>query len=230
MSRETLAQLTHASIGRTRIVGRNRLGMPLEETIPAIQGVYQYDKDGNRLHTNTSCHRANVKHLEQHVKARVLADLLVEGFLEEGKCPYQPREALDGMPAVPPPVGFNAYCDGRGALQADGIGGCAHLREVVKGRRALAKEKAQLRKPPSARQQDMNAVVVAVMAAMKGESQASPDEAMIRAAVEKVLNSTAPAPVTVTPTVAMENPAAAAGKEALKAARQRTATTTGEPG
>lgn len=229
MSRENLAQLTHATIGRTRTVGRTKLGMPREETVPAIQGVIQYDRDGNRLHTNTHCHRAFVKHLDQHVKARVLADLLVEGFLEEGTCPYAPREALDRQPAVPPPEGFNAYCNGQGPV-VDGIGGCSHLREVVKGRRAIAAERARLRKPPSAKQQDMNAVVVAVMAAMKGESASAPDEAAIRAAVEKVLNSTAPAPAATTPTAAVENPAAAAGKEALAAARKRTANTAGELG
>jgi hypothetical protein len=239
-----IAQLSHNSIGRSRVVGRTKLGLPKEETIPAVRGVYQYDRDGSRVFTPTHSHRLFVKHLDQHVRPRVLTDLLLEGFLEEGVCPYAPREALDKKPAVEPPEGFNSFCRGDGEWDPrDGIGGCEHLKAIVRGRRALTKERALLRKPPSNRQQDMKDIVAAVMAAMRAEgvSAAAPagggiSVADITAVVERVMAERAGVPAAppsapVPPLQANGVGLAgdpAAGKNALASARNRTRSGRGE--
>ena len=226
MSKEPIAQLSHGMIGRTRVVGRTPLGLPIEESIPTTRGVYQYDRDGNRVHTPTHSHRAFVVPLDEKVRPRVMKDLLEEGFLQEGVCPYTPRESLDNRSAVPPPDGFNERCDGKGDLDRDQVvGGCSHLRGIVLERRRLAKEKARIRKPPSASQQNINAVVVAVMAAMQagapGAPTAAPTEADIAKIVQAVIAQQQPTAAGPAPTTEQQEAAAAAGKAALVAARDR---------
>jgi hypothetical protein len=232
MSKEPIAQLSHGMIGRTRVVGRTPLGLPIEESIPAVRGVYQYDADGNRVHTPTHSHRAFVRHLDEKVRPRVIKDLLEAGFLEEGVCPYTPRDALDGKPSAEPPPGFSERCDGKGEFNPGAVvGGCCHLRAIVGERRRLAKEKAAVRKPPSARQKDMNAVVAAVIAAMGPGAAAGPSSPPSEDHIAKIVaavlaqqeQSAVPAP-----TAEQQEASAAAGKAALASARHRNKTGQGE--
>ncbi|KAB2910227.1 MAG: hypothetical protein F9K40_03080, partial [Kofleriaceae bacterium] len=182
-----IAQLSHGTIGRTRVVGRTRLGLPREETIPAVRGVMMYDRGGNLVHVSIHSHREFVPHLDDQVRPRVLRDLLEEGFLEIGFCPHMPRESLKGKPSVEPPEGFNERCDGGGKE------GCSHLHAIVAERKTLTREKTKVRKPPSSRQQDIKEVVAAVIAAMKEGGSVGESPSDIAKIVEAVLEKRAPA-------------------------------------
>lgn len=150
--KEPIGILSHGNIGRTRRVGSDEDGLPIEETIPSLEGLVMYDRDGNRLHVPTSCHRAKVKGQHQEMyKAQIIKDLLTEGYLREDRCPHVAVEALGDKPPVDPPKGF-ATCKGPEPFDKEtGLGGCEHLRPIVERRRQLARNRAKMRKNEAAK-------------------------------------------------------------------------------
>lgn len=149
MSREPIGVLAHGLMGRTRKVGVDENGLPIEETIPARAGLAMYDKDGNRVHTSTSCHRAKLMTAEANLyRAGIIRDLLAEGFLREDMCPHV-AVAYDDKPPKPTVPAPKDWAGCKGALpfeQAAALGGCQCLRDIVERRRVQAKDRARVRK------------------------------------------------------------------------------------
>lgn len=151
MAKEPIANIGHATIGRTKSTSRDELGRPIIETVPARRSIVFYDRDGNRVDSPIHPHRAFVKgNKADERKNQIVKDLLEEGFLQEGYCPHMPRELLAvnerPQPSVRAPEGFQG-CTGEGEVDPKtGIGGCAHTKRIVALRREEAKKSADLRK------------------------------------------------------------------------------------
>lgn len=154
--REPIGIISHGTLGRTRRVGSDRNGLPIEEQVPALAGIIMYDRDGGRVHCPTSCHRVTLKTTAaEHYKSGILKQLLIEGFLREDRCPHTAVEALGDRPPVMPPEGF-AGCkehstgDVAPFDRVKILGGCVHLREIVQRRRNLCTASAAARKNKAA--------------------------------------------------------------------------------
>lgn len=156
--REPIGLISHGTIGRMRRVGSDEDGIPIEEQVPARAGIYMYDRDGNRCHIPTSAHRATLNTTDtERYKYQVIRDQLVEGFLREDKCPHTAVDALGEKAPVDPPEGFlgcKEHMTGQVAPfdQKACLGGCSHLREIVRRRRQKAGKGAEIRKSKAAKQ------------------------------------------------------------------------------
>lgn len=156
--REPIGLISHGTIGRMRRVGSDEDGIPIEEQVPARAGIYMYDRDGNRCHIPTSAHRATLNTTDtERYKYQVIRDLLLEGFLREDKCPHTAVDALGEKAPVDPPDGFlgcKEHMTGQVPpfTQKECLGGCTHLREIVKRRRQKAQRKTDVRKDKAAKE------------------------------------------------------------------------------
>lgn len=161
MAKEPIGLLSTATIGRTRIARVDaETGLPMEEAVPSLGGggakggVYMYDKDGSRLWISTHCHRPFVQAHDDKYKPRIIRDLLLEGYLQEGYCPHAMRDSIEraSVPLSAKDAKDYKPCDGKGDLdEATFVGGCAHMKKLVGARRKIAAAAATKRKNPAAR-------------------------------------------------------------------------------
>lgn len=186
-NREPIGVLAHGLMGRTRKVGVDENGLPMEETVPARAGLAMYDRDGSRVYTATSCHRARLKTAEANLyRSGIIRQLLEEGFLREDMCPHV-AVAYDDKPpkpTVPAPAGFTGC---KGALPYDpvlALGGCQCLRDIVNRRRIQAKDKARVRKSLAADARTLQLTKQMAQAQVEAEKN-QPQTASGMAEVEK---------------------------------------------
>jgi hypothetical protein len=154
--REPIGIISHGTIGRMRRVGSDENGIPIEEQMPARAGIQMYDRDGGRVFIPTSAHRATLNTTDaERYKYQVIRDLLLEGFLREDKCPHTAVDALGEKAPVDPPPGFTGckeHMSGRVEPfdPKEIIGGCVHLRAIVRRRRTICTRNAAMRKSKAA--------------------------------------------------------------------------------
>lgn len=188
MSREPIGVLSHGTIGRTRKVGTDDLGLPIEEAVPTRGGIITYDRDGNRGHTATSCHRATLKTADaDRYRATVIRDLLAEGFLREDMCPHVAVAYDDKPPSptVPAPEGWKGCAGVQPFDKKTQLGGCPCLRGIITKRRAQSKERARVRKSLAADAQKLH-LTRQLADAMVTEQRHQPQSAAGQAELDKL--------------------------------------------
>lgn len=188
MSKEPIGVLSHGNIGRTRKVGVDENGLPIEETVPSRRGIAMYDRDGNRVHTATSCHRATLKTPDaDRYRAGIIRDLLAEGFLREDMCPHVAVAYDDKPPAptVPPPEGWTGCKGVQPYDRKTNLGGCLCLQGIIARRRSQCKEKARVRKSLAADARKI-ALTKQMAEAQVAEERNQPQTAAGMAEVDKI--------------------------------------------
>lgn len=139
MAKTKIAQLSRASVGVHRIIGRDENGFNLEEKVPTLEGEFFCDRGGNVVHVALCNHRVTTRESLEKYGAPTRRDIIREGGLPMRECPYTERYMdLVSGPLVRPPKG-QKDCGG----QADG---CEHWHKVRDKRSASASERAKERK------------------------------------------------------------------------------------
>jgi hypothetical protein len=136
-------QLDEDSVSPTRVVGYDKFGMPIEETICALAKSAMFvDRWGNvccvPLQTgrvfSSSPEAVRYEHL-------LVKDLILEGWLPLEACPFtQMYRHLTGGPLVRPESSADEDCGGRpGAERLEQA--CEHMKGIVAKRRELNAER-----------------------------------------------------------------------------------------
>ncbi len=129
-------QLTSASASPTRIVGRDEIGLPIEETIPAAYWREFVHPHGhlNKVPMRTSVGGDSMSH--ERYGQLTERELIAAGWIPSEMCPYSfEAKHITGGAFVKVPAG-ESDC---GGSKADG--GCVHLQKVIAGRLAMSKKK-----------------------------------------------------------------------------------------
>lgn len=132
-------QLTATSVNPTRVIGRDEVGMPIEDTIPTVPFRFMVHPCGaiNKVPIRTG----SVPSMEpeaQKYEMQVMTDLIGAGWIPLEMCPYSTAYThITRGPFVKPPAGAED-CGGA-------PGGCQHMKAVMEERtkRAAAKHKAE---------------------------------------------------------------------------------------
>lgn len=121
-------QLTASSVSPSRIVGRDEIGMPVEDTVPAAYHRALVDPHGNV--TKVPMRTASVFSMEpeaERYEQQTTRDLISAGWIPLDVCPYSTEYThLTRGPFVKPPAG-EEDCGGK-------PGGCSHMQAVIRER------------------------------------------------------------------------------------------------
>jgi hypothetical protein len=134
-------QLTDGTVSPTRVAGRTKYGIPIEETIPQILSVKFVDLNGNVCDVAIRCSRVDDRSdVSQKYEDTMRKDQLKAGCLPLDECPLTQEyrritgtDTLLGNYGPDLPEGSKA-CDGK-------PGGCEHLLPVIAERRRLCRER-----------------------------------------------------------------------------------------
>jgi hypothetical protein len=128
--------LTHEKENLHRIVGRDRLGLPVEAKVCRMRSEVMCDADGNEVDIPIDNGRVPSRlSYEKYGRPHRETMILEHGFLPRAECPYTPRY---GRPLAEVPDGVEP-CAGK-------PDGCLHYREIRAERAVIAKAKAKERK------------------------------------------------------------------------------------
>lgn len=131
-------QLEANSAAPTRVVRRDRLGRPVEETIPTVYYQHWVDPNGNVTQTpmRTSSVFSNDVEAVRY-EQQMTIDLLRDGWLPMHACPYTPvYRNVTGTPYLVDNPERVEECGGKSD-------GCEHLKPIIEERRRLALERHQ---------------------------------------------------------------------------------------
>jgi hypothetical protein len=162
-SREPIATVTRGALGRTRHVGRDSAGRPIEEAVPSCGAIKMMDVAGNECDVHIQNGRAATKlSLEKYGKPHV-RDRIREGWMPKNGCPLNMHPAANG------PLIVFEESDYAAGLVEDGVRhelprqpcpidpqsppahGCVHYRLAKQKRRAMTAVEAVERKEPMRR-------------------------------------------------------------------------------
>ena len=128
-------QLTNASVSPTRVIGRDEIGMPIEDTVPAAHWKYFVHPCGepNKVVLRTAAVFDMSPEAERY-EIQTTRDLVSQGWIPLGMCPYSYELAhVTGGAFVKVPDG-ERDCGGK-------PDGCEHMKRVMETRRARARAK-----------------------------------------------------------------------------------------
>jgi hypothetical protein len=148
-------QLDPQSVSPYRLAGRDKDGVPREETICALaKSEYWVDKDGNTFQAPMQCGRV-LSHEPEAERYEMIQkkDLIEGGALPLEMCPHTTQfaqwvsETGDGR-LVPLPDGVeNVNCRGKKRPAdwpaGEDFFGCEHMEPIIKRRRATSRERWQ---------------------------------------------------------------------------------------
>jgi hypothetical protein len=135
-------ELTRASVSPSRIVGRDSLGRPVEETEPTVHWAPFLMPDGciNKVPLRTG----SVLSMQAEATAyetETVTELVISGCIPANLCPYSTKyQHLTGGAFVAPPVGASD-CGGVSDRWKAVAGGCEHLRALAAARQAVVLKK-----------------------------------------------------------------------------------------
>lgn len=128
-------QLTAASVSPTRVIGRDEIGMPIEDTIPTTHFRQMVHPCGaiNKVPMRTGSVFSMEPEAERYEQQQ-MRELIASGWIPLEMCPYSTEYThITHGPFVKIPAGEQA-CNGD-------PGGCVHMKKVIEGRIALARQK-----------------------------------------------------------------------------------------
>jgi hypothetical protein len=128
-------QLTNASVSPTRIIGRDEIGMPIEDTVPAAYWKYFVHPCGaiNKVVLRTAAVFDMSPEAERY-EIQVTREIVGQGWIPLAMCPYSfELSHVTGGAFVKVPDG-EKDCGGK-------PDGCDHMKSVIASRVARAKKK-----------------------------------------------------------------------------------------
>lgn len=151
-------QLTAASASPTRIIGRDEVGMPIEDTVPAAKWLWFVHPCGapNKVPMHTAVAIGSIADAEKYEIATT-RNLIASGWIPLWVCPYTfEYKHVTGGPFVKVPEG-ESDCGGHPE-------GCSHLKAVMRVRteRALKKHGDEEARLTRMRHEDTERLVAAM--------------------------------------------------------------------
>lgn len=173
-----IAKITAGSVGRHRILGRDRDGRNLEEKVCSLYSEKFIDRDGNEI--DLPLESGRIRSTDGARAGQVMREEYIRDAmgLPVAECPYSERyRHLVHGPLVAPPEGMKA-CDGA-------TGGCSHLKAEVARRLSAQRDAAAVRKKPlrsgdAAAEQVGLAVARSIQAFAESQNASSPGVQEIR--------------------------------------------------
>jgi hypothetical protein len=135
-------QLTEGTVSPTRVAGRNKYGIPIEETIPQIKSVKFVDLNGNVCDVAIRCSRVDdMSAASEKYEETMRKDQLKAGCLPLDECPLTQEyrritgtDTLLGNYGPDLPEEKSKACNGR-------PGGCEHVLAARDERRRVCRER-----------------------------------------------------------------------------------------
>ena len=204
---EGVYQLTDSTVNPTRVIGRDHLGMPIEDTIPAAYWKPFVHPCGaiNKVPLRTGAVFSRAPHHEQY-ELREMRDKLSKGWIPLWVCPYTEEfRAFTGGPIVTPPPG-EKDCGGHPQ-------GCVHLQEVMRARTKASRERhdAEVKKMTEQSDEERKKLVADIIAGVAGGvgsvlADRLPDATDLRAARRRAMVAEDADPLAAAVTTAIESP------------------------
>lgn len=129
-------QLTYDSVSPTRVIGRDKNGLPIEETVCALAKSARFvDLHGNVCDVPLRTGRVYSEEPEAvRYEYIITKELIGQGQLPLAECPYtMDYKNFVGGPLVKPPPG-ESDCGGK-------PDGCEHMQRIIEARRKVGREK-----------------------------------------------------------------------------------------
>lgn len=130
-------QLTASSVSPSRIIGRDEVGMPIEDTVPAAYWRYMLDPAGNicKVPLRTAAVFSMEPEAERYEQQQI-KELIGSGWIPMDLCPHSTEYThITRGPFAKAPAGVEA-CDGKKSET-----GCEHMQKVTADRRLRSKAK-----------------------------------------------------------------------------------------